>query len=53
MKKSYKNIKFKILASTWNGDFELPDELYSISDIQGYFKYILKNMRQLLIIQQW
>ena len=33
-KKSYKNNKFKILASTWNEEFELPDGSYSISDIQ-------------------
>ena len=27
----------------WNLKFELPDESYSVSDIQDYFKYILKN----------
>ena len=51
-KKSYKNNKFKISALTWNEEFELPDGSYAISDIQDYFKYILKNMRQLLIIFQ-
>ena len=45
-----KNNKFKILAPTWNEEFELPDGLYSVSDIQDYFKYIVKTMRQLLII---
>ena len=50
IKKSYKNNKFKISAPTWNEEFELPDGSYSISDIQDYFKYILKNMGQLLII---
>ena len=49
-KKSYKNNKFKILAPTWNEEFELPDGSYSVSDIQDYFKYILENIRQLLII---
>ena len=40
-------------APTWNAEFELPDESYSVSDIQDYFKYIFKkNMRQLLIILQ-
>ena len=29
----YKNNKFKISASTWNEEFELPDGSYSISDI--------------------
>ena len=36
IKKSYKNIKFKIPAPTWNEEFELPDGSYSISDIRDY-----------------
>ena len=43
IQKSYKNNKFKILAPTWNEEFELPDGSYSISDIQDYFEYILKK----------
>ena len=43
IKKSYKNNKFKISASTWNGEFELLDGSYCISDIQDYFEYLLKN----------
>ena len=43
IKISYKNNKFKISAPTWNEEFELPDESYSISDIQDYFEYILKK----------
>ena len=43
IKKSYKNNKFKILAPTWNEEFELPDGSYSISYIQDYFEYILKK----------
>ena len=43
IKKLYKNNKFKISAPTWNGEFELPDGLYSITDIQGYFECILKK----------
>ena len=43
IKKSYKNNKFKISAPTWNEEFELPDESYSIQDIQDYFGYILKE----------
>ena len=42
-KNSYNNNKFKIPAPTWNEDFELPDGSYSASDIQDYFKYILKK----------
>ena len=41
IKSSYNNNKFKISASTWNDEFELPDGSYSVSDIQDYFEYIL------------
>ena len=50
IKKLYKNNKFKISALTWNENFEWSDGSYSVSDIQDYFKYILKNMKQLLTI---
>ena len=43
IKKSYKNNKFKISAQTLNEEFELPDGSYSVSDIQSYFKCILKE----------
>ena len=43
IKSSYKNNKFKISDATWNDKFELADGLYSVSDIQDYFKYILKK----------
>ena len=52
IKKSYKNNKFKISAPTWNEEFELPDGSYSVSDIQHYFEYILKNIKKILIILQ-
>ena len=40
---SFNNNKFKISTPTWNDKFELPDELYSVSDIQDYFEYVLKK----------
>ena len=43
IKKWHKSNKFKILAPTWNEQFELPDVSYSVSDIQDYFGYILKK----------
>ena len=43
IKSSYYNNRFKISAPTWNEKFELPDGSYSTSDIQDYFKYILKK----------
>ena len=42
-KKSYKNNKYKISAPTWNEEFELPDGSNSESNLQNYFKYILKK----------
>ena len=50
MKNSNKNNKFKVSAPTWNEEFELPDGLYSVSDIQEYFEYTLKNMKKRLEI---
>ena len=44
MEKNKKVIKkFKILALTWNEEFEVTDGSYSVSDIQDFFKYILKK----------
>ena len=43
IKRSCNNNKFKISASTWNDKFEFPDGLYSVSNIQDYFEYILKK----------
>ena len=42
-KSSYNNNKFKISTPAWNDKFELPDGLYSVSDIQNYFEYILEK----------
>ena len=46
IKSSYKNKKFKISAPAWSDEFELPDGLYSISDIQDYFEYIFKKQSE-------
>ena len=43
MKKLYKNNKSKISAPTWNGEFQLPNGSYSVSDIQDYLEYILEK----------
>ena len=43
---AYNNNKFKISAPTWNDEFDLSGGSYSISDIQDYFDYIIKNIRQ-------
>ena len=40
---AYNNNRFKIYAPTWNDQFDLPDESYSISEIQDYFEYIIKK----------
>ena len=46
-KKSNKN-KFKISNLTWNEKFELLDGSYYVIDIQDYFKYMIKDMKQWL-----
>ena len=39
IKSSCNNNKFKISAPTGHDKFELPDGLYSVSDIQDYFEF--------------
>ena len=39
----YTNNKLKIIAPTWNDEFELPDSSYSVSDILDYIEYIIKE----------
>ena len=43
IKSAYSNNQFRISASTWNNEFELPDGLYSILAIQDYFQFIIKK----------
>ena len=43
IKSEYNNNKFKISAPNWNDTFDLPDEPYSISDIQDYSEFIIKK----------
>ena len=50
IRKQYKNNKLKIIAPTWNDDFELPDGSYSVSDIQDYIAYIMKKHDKLTTI---
>ena len=45
IKSEYNNNKFKISAPTWNDTFDLSDGSYSISDIQDYFEFIIKNTK--------
>ena len=41
--KLYKNNTFKLSGPTWDKDFELPDELYSVSGIHDCFQYVIKK----------
>ena len=50
IRKQYKNNKLKIIAPTWNGEFELPGGSYSVSDIQAYIEYIIKMHETLTAI---
>ena len=50
IRKQCKNNKLKIIAPTWNDEFELPDGSYSVSDIQDYIEYIIKKDQTLTTI---
>ena len=50
IRKQYKSNKIKIIAPTWNDEFELPNDSYSLSDIQDYIEHIIKNMKHYLLI---
>ena len=50
--KYVKNNKSKTPAPKWNEEFELPDGLHSVSNIQDYFEYIFKIMDKRLLIFQ-
>ena len=43
IRKQFKNNKLKAIVPTWNNEFELPDGFYFVSDIQGYFEFIIKK----------
>ena len=38
-----KNNEFKTTAPTWNGTFDLSHRLYSVSDIEDLFVYIIQK----------
>ena len=42
-KTTVQKTKPKIIAPKWNNDFQLLDGSYSVSDIQDYIEYIIKN----------
>ena len=50
IRQQYENNKFKIIAPTWNYEFELSDGSYSMSDIQDYIERIIKNMKNYPLI---
>ena len=50
IRRQYKNNKLKIIAPTWNDEFELRDGSYSESDIQDYIEYIIKEHETLTAI---
>ena len=47
IKSAYNNNKLKISADTWNDELNLPDGSCSISGIQDYFEFIIKNREAL------
>ena len=51
IRRYYKNNKLKIIAPTWNDEFELSDDSYSVSNIQDYFEFINKKHETLATIK--
>ena len=43
IRQQYVYNKLKVIAPTWNDDFELADGSYSVSKIQDYIKYVIKK----------
>ena len=43
IKSECNNNKFNISAPTWNDKFNLPDGSFSVSDIQGYFEFVIRK----------
>ena len=50
IRKQYKNNKLKIIAPTWNDEFEFQDGSYSVSDLQDYTECIIKEHETLTAI---
>ena len=46
-KKFRRNNEHKISEKTWNEEFEVPNESYSVSDIQKYFELIPEKHERL------
>ena len=47
VRQQYENNKLKIIAPTWNEEFELPGNSYSVSDIQDYIEIIIRKQETL------
>ena len=43
IRKQHKKKKLKIIAPTWNNEFDLPDGSYSVSEIHDYTEFIVKK----------
>ena len=50
IRKQYKKNKIKIIAPTWNEEFELSGGSYSVSGIEDYIEYIIKKYETLTTI---
>ena len=49
-RQKYKNNKLKIISRTWNDKFELLDGSHSVSNIQDYIEYNIKNTKHYPLI---
>ena len=48
IKSAYSNNKFTVSPPTWNDTFDLPNDSYSIADIQDYFEFIIRKHETLM-----
>ena len=51
IRNQYWNDKLKIIAPTWNNEFGLQNGTYSVSDIQDYIEFIIKQYETLTAIR--
>ena len=47
------NNKLEISVPTWNDEFDLPDDSYSITQMQYCFEYFIKNIKMWQIIHPY
>ena len=50
IRKQHENNKLKIIAPTWNNEFQRPDGFYSVSDVQDFIEFVIRKLETLTTI---